>query len=155
MIVHTTLHRCEQLSGSSTLQVQRAAEMNNCTSWHNELQHGMGSLLPAEYMVLELRNPFPQSLYLLIFQVQNIKWTLLNNTITKQLYWFFKNQLCKIVLQKLILKSNKVNTNYYPISVILYLKKKSMLKSKSQSCADFFYFMFISKEILNASLWMF
>lgn len=73
MIVHNTLHRCEQLSGSSTLQVQRAAEINNCTSRHTELQHGMGSLLPAEYMVLELRNPFPQSLYLLIFQVQNIK----------------------------------------------------------------------------------
>lgn len=108
---------------ASTLQVQQEAEINNCTSRYTELQHSMGSLVPAMYMVLELRNPFPQSLYVLIFQVQNIKWTLLNNTITKQLYWSFKNLLCKIVLQKLVLKPNKVNTNYYPISVILLLKK--------------------------------
>lgn len=88
MIVQDTLHQSKQLSGSSTLQVQQAAEINNCTPWHTELQHGMGSLVPAEYTVLEWRNPFPQSLYLLIFQA-HYTTTLLQNNFTGPLKIYY------------------------------------------------------------------
>lgn len=75
MIVHDTLHQCKQLSGSSTLQVQQAAEINNCTPWHTELQHGMGSLVPNGE--IHFHNHSSCSFFKLIIQQHSYKTTLL------------------------------------------------------------------------------